>query len=102
AVGGAFVRAPFPQSREELARLMRESGVTALFGGPAAMRVLLASPPPAQGKLSPLRALRVGGAAARPEEVRALRSEITPNVYCGYGCTEVGAIGVLLPEDPVG
>jgi acyl-coenzyme A synthetase/AMP-(fatty) acid ligase len=102
AVGGAVVRARFPRTRDEVAHLMRESGVTALFGGPTAMRALLASPAPAQGNLAALRALRVGGGIVRPEELRALRSEITPNVYHGYGCTEAGAIGVLPPEDPVG
>jgi len=99
-VGGALVRARFPRTREELARRIREQGVTAICGAPASMRELLASPAPADG-LPALRALRVSGAPTRPDELRALREQITPNVYCSYGSTEVGVIASLRPGEPV-
>jgi acyl-coenzyme A synthetase/AMP-(fatty) acid ligase len=98
--GGALVQARFPRSRVELARLMRESGVTGICGSPAAMRALLESAPPAE-PLPPLRVLRVSGAPARRDELLALRREITPNVYFSYGSTEVGVIASLRPHEPV-
>jgi acyl-CoA synthetase (AMP-forming)/AMP-acid ligase II len=99
--GGAYVRESFPQSRDQLARLIHRRGVTGVCGSPAAMREILATRLSAGESLPALRTLRVSGAAATPAELRALRAEITPNVYCSYGTTELGLIASLRPEEPV-
>jgi len=100
--GGALVNLEFPRSRQELAARVRAAGVTAFCGSVEALRLLLKSTPAPGETLPPLRALRVSGAPMRPEELRALRAQITPNVHFCYGTTETGMIAALRPGEPVG
>jgi acyl-coenzyme A synthetase/AMP-(fatty) acid ligase len=102
AAGGALVNVRFPQTKDELARVVRTARVTALCSSATSARALLRSRLAPGETIPPLRVLRVTGAPLRPEELRALRTEITPNVSFGYGTTETGLIAVLPPEEPIG
>ena len=98
-VGGTFVNAAFPETRQELANLIDNFGVTQLAASPWQLRRLLHSETPPGLRLRPLRVLSVGGAAILPQEVLACRATITPNVYVTYGSNEIGMIACLRPED---
>ncbi len=98
--GGALVNASFPETGQELAALINDFGVTQLTGSPWQLRRLLQSEGLASLRLPPLRVLSVAGAMVSPEEIRASREMITPNVYVDYGSNEIGMIACLRPEDP--
>src|SRR5262249_23495476 len=100
AVGGTFVNAPFPESKQQLARLVSELGVTQLVATPWQMRRLLMSETPPGSQMTGLRALQVTGAITSPQEVLEIRKTITPNLYNVYGCNEIGFVSCLRPEDP--
>ena len=102
AVGGAFINAAFPETRQELERLIGETGMTILAASPWQLRRLLASAPPTRRRHPELNVLYVGGAFTSPTELQAAREAITRNVYLSYACTEVGIISLLRPDDPVG
>jgi acyl-coenzyme A synthetase/AMP-(fatty) acid ligase len=98
--GGALVNAPFPETGQALATLINDFGVTQLTGSPWQLRRLMQSKDLANLRLPPLRVLSLAGAMIFPEEVRAARETITPNVYVDYGSNEIGMIACLRPEDP--
>jgi len=99
-VGGTFVNAPFPETRQQLASLIHSFGVTQLAASPWQLRRLLNSETPPGLRLPPLRVLSVGGAPVLPQEVLASRETITPNVYVTYGTNEIGMLACLRPEEP--
>jgi long-chain acyl-CoA synthetase len=102
SVGGVFVNAAFPETRQELERLIGQSGATILMASPWQVRRLLSSAPPTGHRGPGLNVLCVGAAFISPEEIRAAREVIARNVYVSYACTEVGLISLLRPADPVG
>src|SRR5579864_8461489 len=91
-VGGTLVNGNFPETREQLARLIHHFGVTQLAASPWQLRRLLHSEAPPGMRLPPLRVLSVGGASILPHEVLASRESITPNVYVTYGANEIGML----------
>ena len=99
-VGGTFVNAAFPKTRQELAALIHNFGVTQLAASPWQLRRLLNSQTPPGTRLPPLRVLSVGGAPISPQELIASRESITPNIYVTYGANEIGMIACLRPEEP--
>lgn len=102
AVGGTFVNAPFPETKQELATLINDDlGITQLGATPWQIRRLLQSEMPAGVRLPALCGLQIAGAFISPREIQTIRKTITPNVYIDYGCNEMGKISVLGPEDPV-
>ena len=101
SVGGTFVNASFPETSQELRRLIGEVGATVVIGSPWQLRRLLASASSGDGE-SELRVLYVAGAFISPAEIQAAREAITRNVYVSYACTEVALIALLRPDDPVG
>ena len=101
-MGGVFVNAPFPETRQELERLIAESGVTILVASPWQLRRLLASAPPRAGRGPELRALYIIGGAVTPEEIERARELITRNLFPSYATSEAGVITLLRPDEPVG
>src|SRR2546425_2607345 len=101
SVGGTFVNASFPETSQELRRLIGEVGATVVIGSPWQLRRLLASASSGDGE-SELRVLYVAGAFISPAEIQAAREAITRNVYVSYACTEVALLALLRPGDPVG
>jgi acyl-coenzyme A synthetase/AMP-(fatty) acid ligase len=99
AFGGALVNARFPETGENLATLIRDFGVTQLSASPWQLRRLLQSEGLSSLRSSPLRALVLAGAIVAPEDIRASREKITPNVYVIYGSSEFGMMACLRPED---
>ena len=102
AIGGTFINLPCPETRDELERVILDTGMTILAASPWQLRRLLASPPPAGTRAPALRVLLVAGASVSPAEIQAARDLITPNVYLAYSSSESGCISIIGPEDPVG
>lgn len=100
AVGAAFVAAALPDTRAELCDVLGRYAVTRLSASPWQMRRLGQSPAPA-APIPPLRSVHVIGAFITPEEIEMARSTVSPNIYVGYGCTELGAVTLLRPGESV-
>ncbi|MCC6473328.1 MAG: acyl--CoA ligase [Burkholderiales bacterium] len=100
SVGGALVYAGVPESREELAKFVRASGLTELVVSPYQLRLLLASP--ATSATVPLRLMSVSGGLVTPDEILAARRSLTPNFCVDYGTNELGRFAVLGARDAVG
>jgi len=94
AVGAAFVAAPLGETRAELAATLARFGVTRISASPWQVRRLLQSPPAA---MPLLRSAHVIGASISEAEIEAARAGLTPNIYVGYGCNELGAVTLLAP-----
>jgi acyl-coenzyme A synthetase/AMP-(fatty) acid ligase len=99
SIGGAFVNAPFPDTRRALEDLIRNAGVSVLMASPWQLRRLLASPPAAGPGGPALNVLYIVGGFVSPEEILAARETITRNVYATYATSEAGLIAVLRPGD---
>ena len=99
SIGGAFINAPFPDTRQALEDVIRGAGATILMASPWQLRRLLASPAPAGPRGPELNVLYIVGGLVSPEEIRAARETITPNVYATYATSEAGLIAVLRPGD---
>ena len=102
SVGGVFINALFPETREELERSIVQSGATILVASPWQLRRLLDSPAPVGRRGPSLHALYIIGGAVTPREIEAARELLTPNVYASYATSEAGVIALLRPGDPVG
>ncbi len=101
SIGGVFINAAFPETSEDLGRLVDESGATVLIASPWQLRRVLAAAQPTPRRRSEPRLLYVAGAFIAPHELQAAREAITQNIYVCYGCTEVGFISFLRPDDPM-
>jgi acyl-coenzyme A synthetase/AMP-(fatty) acid ligase len=99
ALGGAFVNVAFPDTRQKLEDVIRDAGATILMASPWQLRRLLASPAPAGARGPELNVLYIVGGLVSPEEIRAARETLTPNVYATYATSEAGLIAVLRPGD---
>ena len=101
SIGGAFINARFPETSEALDDVIGETGATVLVASPWQLRRMLSSARSTRRPRREPRVLYVAGAFISPEELKAAREAITRNIYVCYGCTEVGFISFLRPDDPV-
>lgn len=99
-LGATFVNLPFPGSRQELAGLVAELGLSYLDCSPWQVRRLLASAPTADGGPVPLRLMAAIGAYMAPHDIQAARQTLVANFHLGYGTTEIGLMGHLGPDRP--
>jgi acyl-coenzyme A synthetase/AMP-(fatty) acid ligase len=102
SIGGALVDAEFPDTRQKLEDVIRDTGATILMASPWQLRRILASAPPTGARETELNVLYVVGGLVTPDEIRAAREIITRNVYATYATSEAGLISVLRPDDPPG
>lgn len=98
-LGATFANFPFPETRLELSTLVDRFKVTFIDSSPWQLRRLLASQT-SSGHCIPLRLLGSIGAFVAPSDIRATRETLVANFHVGYGTTEIGLMGHLLPDDP--
>ena len=101
SIGATFVNDVFPETRQDLERLIASTGATQLVASPWQLRRLLSSAASSSPGGPRLRGLYVGSAFVAPQDIEAARATITPNVYVAYASTETGVLTVLRPGDPV-
>jgi len=102
SVGGALINALLPETRQELERLIRETGATVVVATPWQLRRLLSSAAPAVRRAAEPKLLYLAGAFTAPHEIQAARDVIARNVGIAYGCTEVGLVSFLRADSPIG
>lgn len=96
--GGTVAMFPPPYEPHELADYVTAVGGTATFLVPTLLRRLVDLDLP--GLAFPtMQKLISSGSALYPEDRRAIKAKVTPNLYEMYSSTEGGAVSVLGPQD---
>jgi long-chain acyl-CoA synthetase len=99
-LGAAYVDTLCPETCDQLSTLIKTQGVSCVGSSPQQLRVLLADATQGHRLRQPLRLLGTAGAMVNTEDIVLARNLLTPNFHVGYGCTEVGVLGHLGPDDP--
>ena len=99
-MGATVILYPPPYDTEQLAAVINEQRINAVFLVPTLLRRLVEIPKQSVPLLPGLRLLISSGSSLYPDERRTIMRELSPNFFNFYSSTEGGGVSVLRPEHP--